>query len=187
MLIGIFVYSYFKTLLMKRTLLVVISVLAALGTQAQVYARIASDNPLKTHTDSVVHYALLKYMRNTQQQHVSVGVYLNGRTFTYNYGRKEQRDSAVVLPSESTVYTPALHAGGDSFPTVKGVLQYLGSQLKATVVTHPVSGGESSYCRLYPGQQAGIILFSDRQQPTLAANLQQTAGTIMEGIGQADL
>jgi len=61
-----------------------------------------SDNPLKTHLDSIVQQAVAVYMSNKNVAGLSVGLLHNGSMYTYNFGETEK--TVGRLPTENTIY-----------------------------------------------------------------------------------
>lgn len=61
-----------------------------------------SDNPLKTHLDSVVQKAVTVYMNNKNVAGLSVGIFLNGQIYIYNYG--EIKKGTGKLPGANTIF-----------------------------------------------------------------------------------
>ncbi|MBF9221351.1 serine hydrolase domain-containing protein [Hymenobacter ruricola] len=64
--------------------------------------RFLSDNPLKTHLDSVVQRAVTEYMSNANVAGLSVGVLVGGQLHVYDFGETEK--GSGVLPTPSTIY-----------------------------------------------------------------------------------
>ncbi|MCF6403067.1 beta-lactamase family protein [Chitinophaga filiformis] len=92
---------------MKAIVSAILSVCLAIGTKAQV-----SDNPMRTSTDSIVQTALSKFMQDSARVMVSVGIYKNGKTFIYNYGKKDKGDKNTIyeIGSISKTFTGTLLA-----------------------------------------------------------------------------
>ena len=61
-----------------------------------------SDNPLKSHLDSVVQEAVTLYMSNKNVAGLSIGVLQNGKISTYNFG--ETKKGTGQLPTANTIY-----------------------------------------------------------------------------------
>ena len=61
-----------------------------------------TDNPLKTHLDSVVHRAAAAYLRQPNTVGISIGIYRNGQSYIYNYG--EVKKGSKKLPTAVTFY-----------------------------------------------------------------------------------
>lgn len=61
-----------------------------------------SDNPLKSHLDSVIKDAVTLYMSNKNVAGLSVGVLHNGKIFTYNFG--ETKKGSREIPTSNTIY-----------------------------------------------------------------------------------
>ncbi|MFI5160580.1 MAG: serine hydrolase domain-containing protein [Sphingobacteriales bacterium] len=70
---------------------------------AEVYAaRVANDNPLKTHLDSAVHYGTVDFMLTHHLVGLSIGVVSHGRKYFYNYGTVEK--GKAQQPSSRTIF-----------------------------------------------------------------------------------
>lgn len=65
-------------------------------------APILTNNPLKTHLDSVVHQYAVIYMAAPSAVSLSIGVYRNGEKHIYNYG--EVKKGSGVVPNSNTIY-----------------------------------------------------------------------------------
>ncbi|MDB5090760.1 MAG: serine hydrolase, partial [Mucilaginibacter sp.] len=63
---------------------------------------VPNDNPLKSHIDSIVHQYALVYMSDPQAVALSIGVYKDGKKYTYNYG--EVKKGSGILPTGNTIY-----------------------------------------------------------------------------------
>lgn len=61
-----------------------------------------TDNPLKTHLDSVVQNAATGYMSNKNVAGLSIGILLNNQMYSYNYG--EIKKGTGKLPGANTVF-----------------------------------------------------------------------------------
>lgn len=61
-----------------------------------------SDNPIKTHLDSVVQKAATGYMSNKNVACLSVGILLNNQMYIYNYG--EIKKGEGQLPGANTIF-----------------------------------------------------------------------------------
>jgi CubicO group peptidase (beta-lactamase class C family) len=61
-----------------------------------------SDNPLRSHLDSVVQEAVTPYMSNKNVAGLSIGVLQNGEMYTYNFG--ETKKGSGQLPTANTIY-----------------------------------------------------------------------------------
>ena len=61
-----------------------------------------SDNPLKSHIDSVIQEAVTLYMSNKNVAGLSIGVLQNGKISTYNFG--EIKKGTGQLPTANTIY-----------------------------------------------------------------------------------
>jgi CubicO group peptidase (beta-lactamase class C family) len=61
-----------------------------------------TDNPLKTHLDSLVHKILADYMQLADNVAVSAGVFYKGKNYFYNYG--ETKLNNKQLPAGKTLY-----------------------------------------------------------------------------------
>ena len=55
--------------------------------QAQRTSSILTDNTLKNRLDSVIDYAATIYLEDSNANGISIGVYYNGKKYTYNYGK----------------------------------------------------------------------------------------------------
>lgn len=64
--------------------------------------KILSDNKLKTKMDSIVNSNALIYMLDPKSVGLSIGIYKNGKTYTYNYGEVEKGSNQ--LPNSKTFY-----------------------------------------------------------------------------------
>jgi CubicO group peptidase (beta-lactamase class C family) len=65
-------------------------------------AKVPSDNPLKTHLDSVVDRTLSAYIQVKGNVGLSAGVYYKGKDYYYNYG--EVKQGSANLPTNHTLY-----------------------------------------------------------------------------------
>lgn len=65
-------------------------------------SNIATDNPLKTSLDSMVHDRVQRYFKDERAVGLSIGVYQNGQSYYYNYG--ETFNGSKVLPGNKTLY-----------------------------------------------------------------------------------
>lgn len=63
---------------------------------------VLTDNPLKTHQDSIVQKYALVYMSDARSAGLSIGVYKNGEKRIYNYG--EARKNSGITANENTIY-----------------------------------------------------------------------------------
>lgn len=61
-----------------------------------------TDNPMKTKLDSSVQKAVTPYMSNENVSGLSVGVFQNGKMFTYHFG--EVKKGTKQLPTNETLY-----------------------------------------------------------------------------------
>jgi hypothetical protein len=61
--------------MMKKIIAIIFSLIMAL----QGYAQVPTDNPMRSHTDSMVQKAALAFMKNTGKVALSVGVIDDGR------------------------------------------------------------------------------------------------------------
>ena len=61
-----------------------------------------TDNPLKSHLDSVVHQAAKQYLQQPNTVGISIGIYHQGQNYTYNYG--ELKKGTQKLPTAKTFY-----------------------------------------------------------------------------------
>ncbi|WP_257667909.1 serine hydrolase domain-containing protein [Parapedobacter tibetensis] len=63
---------------------------------------VQTDNPLKTHLDSIVQKYAFIYMSDTRSVGLSIGVYKDGKKQIYHYG--EARKDSGILPNDSSIY-----------------------------------------------------------------------------------
>jgi CubicO group peptidase (beta-lactamase class C family) len=63
---------------------------------------IRTDNPLKTHLDSIVQKYALIYMSDARSVGLSIGIYKDGKKHIYSYG--ERRKDSGILPNDSSIY-----------------------------------------------------------------------------------
>ena len=61
-----------------------------------------NDNPLKTKMDSAIQKAALVYLSDPNSVGLSIGVYDNGKTYTYDYG--EVKKGSSILPTPDNTY-----------------------------------------------------------------------------------
>lgn len=76
--------------------------LSALQITAQDSRRISTDNRLKNYVDSAVQLAVGNHTRDSNFIGISIGIYKDGRQFTYNYG--EIKKGSHVLPGSNDLY-----------------------------------------------------------------------------------
>lgn len=61
-----------------------------------------TDNPHKTPLDAIVQKYVAVYMSNPKASALSIGIYLDGKTYEYNYGETEKGNGKV--PDAKTIY-----------------------------------------------------------------------------------
>lgn len=64
--------------------------------------KVLTDNKLKTHIDSIVNNNALIYMLDPKSVGLSIGIFKDGKTYTYNYG--EVKKGTNQLPTSKTFY-----------------------------------------------------------------------------------
>jgi CubicO group peptidase (beta-lactamase class C family) len=85
----------------KLSLLLSLFILPRLVT-AQTDKVLLTDNALKTHLDSSVNICARVYMSDPNSVGLSIGVFRNGKSYTYNYG--ELKKGSGKLPTANTFY-----------------------------------------------------------------------------------
>lgn len=83
---------------MKRLLIILCLLLQMLFAEAQMQ----TDNPMKTRIDSIVSQLVGDYISDTIHNALSIGIVVNGKEYTYNYGTTERGKHS--LPDRNTVY-----------------------------------------------------------------------------------
>lgn len=63
---------------------------------------IPTDNPRKTDLDAIVQRYASVYMSNPKATALSIGIYLNGKMYEYNYG--ETKKGSTEVPDTKTIY-----------------------------------------------------------------------------------
>ena len=63
---------------------------------------IHTDNQLKTNIDTAVHIAIIPFMNEASRVGLSIGIYKNGKVYTYNYGSLQK--GKQTLPVKSTIF-----------------------------------------------------------------------------------
>jgi CubicO group peptidase (beta-lactamase class C family) len=69
---------------------------------AQTSKHFLTDNKLKTNLDAAIHNAANIYMQDSNANGISIGVYREGKKYTYNYG--EAKKGTGILPSAGNFY-----------------------------------------------------------------------------------
>ncbi len=90
------------TSLTNKNYLIPCFLLLTLSSFAQDKAVLLTDNPLKSSIDSAVQNGAAAYMGNAGTIGLSIGVYDNGRSYTYNYG--EIKKGTGQLPKAGNIY-----------------------------------------------------------------------------------
>lgn len=90
-------------LILKRVLLI-LPVSAAFSSMAfsQTLINPKTDNPLKSHTDSITHNSTLPFFEESSKVGLSIAFYYKGREHFYNYGSKQKENER--LPTRQTIY-----------------------------------------------------------------------------------
>jgi len=87
---------------MKKRIFVLFYLLLTFCGWTQTSKTILTDNRIKGSINKVVQNSIKAFMNDTSRVGVSVGVYYNGKIFTYNYGSTEKEKS--IKPSKNTIY-----------------------------------------------------------------------------------
>lgn len=87
---------------MKKITLLLFYLLQSFYGRGKTTQEIRTDNPFKNAIDTVVQNAALAFMNDTSRVGLSIGIFKNGKTYTYNYGTVEK--GKELLPSINTVY-----------------------------------------------------------------------------------
>jgi len=85
----------------KSCLLFLLLVLARLGT-AQSGKALLTDNALNNYLDSSVNTCAKSYLSDPNSVGLSIGIFLNGKSYRYNYG--EVKRGSGILPTANTFY-----------------------------------------------------------------------------------
>jgi CubicO group peptidase (beta-lactamase class C family) len=85
----------------KLPLLFLLFILPRLGI-AQTGKALLTDNALKTHLDSSVNICAKAYMSDPNSVGLSIGIFLNGKSYKFNYG--EVKKGSGKLPTANTFY-----------------------------------------------------------------------------------
>jgi D-alanyl-D-alanine-carboxypeptidase/D-alanyl-D-alanine-endopeptidase len=84
---------------MKKVLFIFLICVHAIISKTQT---IHTDNQLRTNIDTAVQNAIIPFMNNSSRVGLSIGVYNNGKVYTYNYGSLQK--GKQTLPDKSTIY-----------------------------------------------------------------------------------
>ena len=106
---------------------------------------ILTNNPLKSHLDSVVHQYAVVYMATPSAVSLSIGVYRNGEKCIYNYG--EVKKGSRVVPDSNTLYQV-----GSIAKTFIGILLAKAADKKMQLGDDVRKYLPGSYPNLYKGQ-----------------------------------
>lgn len=87
---------------MKQVTLILFYFLLTLSGNTQTNRTATTNNRLKESMDTLVQNSLEVFMNDTSRVGVSVGVFYNGRTYSYNYGSTEKGKN--IKPTNNTVY-----------------------------------------------------------------------------------
>ncbi len=96
-----------------------------------------TDNPLRSHLDSVVHQGAAQYMIHPNAVGLSIGIYKNGTRHTYNYG--EVRKGTGLLP------------GADNFYNLGSVAKTFVTTLLAQAVVEKKASLGTTFASTFPG------------------------------------
>jgi CubicO group peptidase (beta-lactamase class C family) len=66
------------------------AILSCFTLYAQTKSSLLTDNKLKNKLDSTIDYAAKTYLQDSNTNGISIGVYYNGRKYTYNYGKENK-------------------------------------------------------------------------------------------------
>jgi CubicO group peptidase (beta-lactamase class C family) len=67
-----------------------IVILSCFTLYAQAISSLLTDNKLKNKLDSTIDYAVKLYLQDSNTNGISIGIYYNGRKYTYNYGKENK-------------------------------------------------------------------------------------------------
>src|SRR5437588_6073830 len=84
------------------TTFILFYVLLTFCCKAQTPGGARTDNHLKENMDVLVKSSMEVFMNDTSRVGVSVGVYINDKTFIYNYGTTQKGKN--IKPTNSTIY-----------------------------------------------------------------------------------
>ena len=71
--------------------------------QAQTLSKsVQTDNKQTANIDKVVHISVQKFLSDSSRVGLSIGIYLNGKEFFFNYGSTEKENQ--ILPTSRTIY-----------------------------------------------------------------------------------
>ena len=88
---------------MTKNLLIILFFLhPSLGQTQTVKQAIPTDNKLKSQIDTVVQKAAMPFIGDTSKVGLSIGIYKNGKVYSYNYGTTQRENPK--LPTNKTVY-----------------------------------------------------------------------------------
>jgi len=87
---------------MKQATSILFYVLLTFFDKTQTQRTTRTDNHLKESLDRLVKSSIEVFMKDTSRVGVSIGVYYNGKTFTYNYGTTQK--GINIKPTNNTVY-----------------------------------------------------------------------------------
>ncbi len=87
---------------MKRSIIAVLLSLCFFEAIPQETFIIATDNQLKSSTDSLVHQQISEQFKNNSQIGISLGIAINNQRFFYNYGTVKK--GVQQLPTSETIY-----------------------------------------------------------------------------------
>lgn len=88
---------------MTKYFIILISTFQIILAEAQTLNNsIQTDNKLKTSLDTTVHSSAINFFSDGTKAGLSIGIYVNGKTFYYNYGTAEKEKQA--LPTNKTIY-----------------------------------------------------------------------------------
>ncbi|HEY5371822.1 MAG TPA: serine hydrolase domain-containing protein [Hanamia sp.] len=88
---------------MTKSLFIFICLLQQVTGKTQIIQeRIPTDNRMRTGIDTIVQNAVIAFINDTSRVGLSVGVYKDGKIYTYNYGSLEK--GKQKLPSNKSIY-----------------------------------------------------------------------------------
>ena len=86
----------------KKEVLLFFALIYFAYVNAQERKSLLTDNPMKTHIDTVVNNAALAYKQDLNTNGVSIGIAFKGNKYTYNYGAMVR--GSQTLPTADTYY-----------------------------------------------------------------------------------